>query len=331
MNRTSITAYTDGACLGNPGPGGWAFVVDGGPYASGAEAHTTNQRMEITAAHQAVLAIDEPVRVVSDSTYVVNCFVQQWWKGWQSRGWKNSKKEPVANRELWEPFIDLVVSRNDVTFEWVKGHSGDPMNDAADKLATTAAAEQQGVHGARYGADVVANMAVDPEESLRMHGILVTGVRPSSLGGYDASEVHARVRDRLAEILVAKKAVDPDAVVVSGLQLGSDQLGVEAALAAGVPFVVVLPYPNPETAWPRESRARFAELLAQARQVITLSRTEPTSKQDAGRLIGRRDDWMARHAVEAVVVWDRQEPTVGRRAKALEATLEDVWILEPGP
>lgn len=327
--RRPTTAYTDGACLGNPGPGGWAFVVDAGPYASGAARETTNQRMEITAASEAVRRIDGPVDVVSDSTYVVKCFEQSWWKEWQARGWKNSKRQPVANRDLWEPFVDLVNARGDVTFRWVKGHSGDPLNDAADRLATVAATEQRGVRGDVFDPAIVAASAEDPEEHLRQHGILVTGVRPPALGGYDAIETFDRVRDRLTEILVAKRAIDPEAVVISGLQLGSDQLGVEAAIEAGMPYVVVLPYPDPERVWPREARARFAELRAGARQVIVLSRSEPRSKQEAGRLIGRRDDWLAEHAREAVVVWDRAEPGVGRRARALERALEDVWVVEP--
>ena len=81
---------------------------------------------------------------MSDSTYVVNCFRDKWWQGWQRRGWTNSAKKPVANRDLWEPFIELVLSRGDVTFSWVKGHSGHPMNDLVDLLAVKAAASQQG-------------------------------------------------------------------------------------------------------------------------------------------------------------------------------------------
>ena len=100
-----ITVYTDGACSGNPGPGGWAWaVVDGGPFASGAEAHTTNQRMEITAAFDAVRTLDDTtdgLHVVSDSTYVVYCFRDRWWEGWLRRGWINSQRKPVANRDLW--------------------------------------------------------------------------------------------------------------------------------------------------------------------------------------------------------------------------------------
>src|SRR5581483_10198658 len=124
--------YTDGACSGNPGPGGWAWAVPEGPFASGADAHTTNQRMEITAAFEAVRTLGAepgPVEVVSDSTYVVNCFRDRWYDGWLRRGWTNSQRKPVANRDLWEPFITFVVERGDVTFRWVKGHGVDRMNE----------------------------------------------------------------------------------------------------------------------------------------------------------------------------------------------------------
>ena len=127
--------WTDGACSGNPGPGGWAWAVPDGRQDSGGAAVTTNQRMEIQAALEAVRALPGPLEVVSDSTYVVNCFRDGWWRGWLARGWVNSAKKPVANRDLWEPLVALVGERGDVTFRWVKGHSGDPMNDLVDRLA----------------------------------------------------------------------------------------------------------------------------------------------------------------------------------------------------
>ncbi len=140
VERTVV--YTDGACQGNPGPGGWAWAIpNGGRYAAGPAVHTTNQRMEIQAVLEAVRAIDGPIAVVSDSTYVVNCFRDKWWVGWLRRGWVNSAKKPVANRDLWEPLIDAVKDR-DVTFAWVKGHSGDLMNDFVDQLAVLAAKTQ---------------------------------------------------------------------------------------------------------------------------------------------------------------------------------------------
>lgn len=94
--------------------------------------------MEITAAFEAVKSLPGELEVVSDSTYVVKCFNDKWWEGWLRRGWKNSQKQPVANRDLWEPFIELVRQRGDVTFRWVKGHNGDPMNHLVDELAVAA-------------------------------------------------------------------------------------------------------------------------------------------------------------------------------------------------
>jgi ribonuclease HI len=142
----ATTVYTDGACLGNPGPGGWAWAVPDGPFASGAEAYSTNQRMEIQAALEAVRALlaTGPLEVVSDSTYVVNCFRDRWWEGWLARGWKNSQRKDVANRDLWEPLIDLYRAAANITFRWVKGHSSDPMNDLVDRLAVEAALTQLG-------------------------------------------------------------------------------------------------------------------------------------------------------------------------------------------
>ena len=95
---------------------------------------------ELLRALEAVRALPGPLVVVSDSTYVVNCFRDGWWRGWLARGWTTSAKKPVANRDLWEPLVEIVVSRGDVTFGWVKGHSGDPMNDLVDQLAVAACA-----------------------------------------------------------------------------------------------------------------------------------------------------------------------------------------------
>jgi ribonuclease HI len=145
--------YTDGSCLGNPGRGGWAWAVPGGRYASGAEPQTTNQRMEITAVVKALEAVKGPVLVMSDSTYVVNCFRDRWWEGWKRRGWKNTAGKPVANRDLWEPLLGLALDPDrSVRFGWVKGHSGDTMNDHVDLLATEAAASQSGESGDEFTA-----------------------------------------------------------------------------------------------------------------------------------------------------------------------------------
>ena len=127
--------------------------MPGGRYASGADPHTTNQRMEITAALEALRGPDArrrraAIEVVSDSTYVVKCFTDRWWQGWQRRNWKNSQNKPVANRDLWEPLIELALSPDvDVSFRWVKGHSGDRWNDRVDELATLAADSGRGSSG----------------------------------------------------------------------------------------------------------------------------------------------------------------------------------------
>ena len=140
------TAYTDGACSGNPGPGGWAWAIEGDRYRSGYDPQTTNQRMEINAALDAVRAIDGPLEIVSDSTYVVNCFRDSWYVGWRKRGWLNSQRKPVANRDIWEPLIGIVVPR-DITFRWVKGHGTDPINGYVDQLAVEAARTQTAAVG----------------------------------------------------------------------------------------------------------------------------------------------------------------------------------------
>jgi ribonuclease HI len=126
--------------------------VPGGRYASGADPQTTNQRMEIMAALEALRALvpEAPagIEVVSDSTYVVKCFSDRWWQGWLRKGWKNSQGKPVANRDLWEPLFELVLEGPvPVTFSWVKGHSGDRWNDRVDELATVAADRGVGESG----------------------------------------------------------------------------------------------------------------------------------------------------------------------------------------
>jgi ribonuclease HI len=104
--------------------------------------------MEITAAFEAVRALPGRLEVVSDSTYVVNCFKQRWYASWRTNGWRNSQNKPVANRDLWEPFIELALSRK-VTFRWVKGHGTDIMNAWVDELAVLAAQSGQGQKGQR--------------------------------------------------------------------------------------------------------------------------------------------------------------------------------------
>ncbi len=117
------------------------MAPDGTPSASGGEAHSTNQRMEIFAALQAMRTLAGELVVVSDSTYVVNCVRQRWYEKWLRNGWVNSQRKPVANVDLWKPFVELYLARRgEISFEWVKGHSGNPMNDLVDRLAVLASA-----------------------------------------------------------------------------------------------------------------------------------------------------------------------------------------------
>ena len=334
------TVYTDGACSGNPGPGGWAWVnVDGG-FAAGPAAHTTNQRMEIQAAYEAITAHDGPIEIVSDSTYVVNCFRDGWWQGWMRKGWVNAKKQPVANRDLWEPLIELYRERDGVTFTWVKGHSGDEWNDVADRLAVEAAVTQQARQGDGFPDDLgAADQVVTPvttgsaarTDRPAGHLLAVFGHRPPELGGYGTNPVRERVLRQLAEIIEAKAAMHDDLVVVTGLNLGAEQHGAEAARSVGVPYVAVQPFPEPDSAWFAESRRHNADLLAGAHDVVLLEKKVPDSKQKVGGSLRRRDAWLADVADEAILVWDRDDAQLGRLARQLDERLgDDVWILEPG-
>jgi ribonuclease HI len=137
-----VIVYSDGACTGNPGPGGWAaLIIDGREEReiSGSESPTTNQRMELTAAMAGLGAVPgrRRVHLSSDSAYVVNCFRQRWWAAWQQNGWRNAAGQPVANRDLWERLI-AETRRHDVIWHKVKGHSGEPLNDRVDALARAA-------------------------------------------------------------------------------------------------------------------------------------------------------------------------------------------------
>ncbi|MEL6684184.1 MAG: ribonuclease HI [Pseudomonadota bacterium] len=140
---TELFAYTDGACSGNPGPGGWGALLiarEGDKVLkeralSGGEAETTNNRMELLAAITALETLDRPTKVtlITDSVYVKDG-ITKWIHGWKARGWKTAAKKPVKNEELWKR-LDAAATRHDVTWEWVKGHAGHPENERADELA----------------------------------------------------------------------------------------------------------------------------------------------------------------------------------------------------
>ncbi|MFM2300817.1 MAG: ribonuclease [Pseudomonadota bacterium] len=137
-----VEIFTDGACKGNPGPGGWGAVLRMGHHEkdiSGHEPATTNNRMELTAVIRALNALKEPceVHLHTDSRYVIDG-ITKWIFGWQKNGWKNSQKKPVLNAELWQDLI-AAVRPHRIEWIWVKGHDGHPENERADKLASDAA------------------------------------------------------------------------------------------------------------------------------------------------------------------------------------------------
>ncbi|MEM1199548.1 MAG: ribonuclease HI [Pseudomonadota bacterium] len=138
-----VEIFTDGACSGNPGPGGWGAILRYGEVEkeiSGGAANTTNNQMELMAAINALEALSRPCRVNlhTDSQYVKNG-ITQWMKGWVRNGWKTAAKKPVKNAELWKQ-LDAAVKRHEVKWHWVKGHAGHPENERADELARTAMA-----------------------------------------------------------------------------------------------------------------------------------------------------------------------------------------------
>jgi ribonuclease HI len=133
-----VVLYTDGACKGNPGPGGWGVLLEWGDHRKelcGGESETTNNRMEITAVIEGLRALSRPcqVLVVTDSVYVKDG-VTKWMAGWKRNGWRTAAKKPVKNRDLWE-VLDEELSSHTVDWEWVKGHDGHPGNERADELA----------------------------------------------------------------------------------------------------------------------------------------------------------------------------------------------------
>jgi ribonuclease HI len=138
-----VELYTDGACSGNPGPGGWAYILKhpaSGSVreASGGDPQTTNNRMELQAVIEGLSALKKPsvVELYSDSQYVLNG-LKEWLKGWKAKGWRTASKQPVKNQDLWMA-LDELVSRHKVTFHWIRGHSEHPENERCDQLAVAA-------------------------------------------------------------------------------------------------------------------------------------------------------------------------------------------------
>jgi ribonuclease HI len=148
--RPLVALFTDGACSGNPGPGGWAYILrhpaSGKEVeASGGERETTNNRMELRAVIEGLSALRQPstVDLYSDSQYVLNG-LKEWMTAWKARGWRTADKKPVKNRDLWETLDDL-IARHQVRFHWIRGHNEHPENERCDQLAVAAARAAAGL------------------------------------------------------------------------------------------------------------------------------------------------------------------------------------------
>jgi ribonuclease HI len=142
-DKPQVILFTDGACSGNPGPGGWAFILRHPASGkeierSGGEARTTNNRMELSAVIEGLSSLTRPskVEVWSDSKYVLNG-LREWMDSWKARGWRTADKKPVKNQELWQA-LDTLKSKHDMTFHWIEGHAGHPENERCDQLAVAA-------------------------------------------------------------------------------------------------------------------------------------------------------------------------------------------------
>ncbi len=295
--------------------------------------------MEVTAAIRACEAISGPLHIVSDSTYVVKCWHDRWWEGWIRRGWKNASKKPIANRDLWEQLVPYFRDREDLTLEWVKGHSGDQWNDMADVLAVGAVVRRDGASGAGHpeprflgGEDGEEDKvsvgkprgraATDsriPEGTL----LVVVGLRDRRLAG------SATAAARLGDVLDSYAQMYPDLVVMTGLRDGAEQLAAEVATKRGVGYAAILPYPNPAATWKPAERDRFDLLCDSADRVITLEKKRPADSDAMKKAIARRDGWLRSVVDLAVVMTDGSDAEAEEALKRWEKAVgDDVWRLD---
>lgn len=344
---TRLRVYTDGACSGNPGPGGWAWASSSAHQASGGEPDTTNNRMELTAVLRAIEANPGPLTVVMDSTYVKNG-LESWSKGWVRNGWRTKAGEPVKNRDLWQELLAVVDARpkGEVDFEWVKGHSGDAMNDLVDQLAVVQRdAHRSGGAGSVAGSagggggGRLADLPPDEQRAERRrrdpripagHLLLVLGHTPDRLGGWDPNPVADKVRADLATIIDGLARVKSDLVVLTGTRPGAELLAAEAAATVEVPFVAVVGFPGIEKNLSTAARQRGEAVRSQAAAVVQLEKKEPADTDAFRKAMVRRDAWLVAAADEAVLVWDEVDDRYDRLFSDLDRRLDGALsILHP--
>ncbi len=281
--------YTDGACSGNPGPGGWAWAIDGGRSDSGSDADTTNQRMELTAVLKALDTVTGPVEIVSDSTYVVKCFNDRWYDGWLKRDWRNSNRKPVANRDLWEPVVAHFLERRDeLQFTWVKGHSGDKMNDVVDAMAVAEVDRIRGAKGSTAVASVAEIVADVDVPWVSERAVVILGARELTSGQQDWLERTVGGLDPATDI------------VISGLRRGAELFGGELALARKIPLGVVVPFADPAQSWSPGMRQRFEAALRAASWVVDMD----LERSDVVNALKTRNLYLTGSVAGAIVVND---------------------------
>ena len=344
--------YTDGACSGNPGPGGWAWASSADHHASGGEPDTTNNRMELTAVLRAIEDNSGSLVVVMDSTYVKNG-LESWSKGWVRNGWKTKAGESVKNRDLWEELLAVLADRprGEVSFEWVKGHSGDLMNELVDGLAVVQRdAHRPGGAGAADGSGSatsnggtgggkLSDLPPDEQRAERRRRdpripagwlLAVFGHTPDRLGGWDDNPVADRVRSDLVEVIDALARIHPDLVVVTGIRPGAELLAAEAAQQAEVPYAAVVGFPGIDRNLSAAARERGVAAADRAASVVRLERKEPSDVDGFRRAMRRRDAWIMTAADEAVLVWDEVDDRLERLHADLDVRLgAGLTVLHP--
>ncbi len=342
----ALRIYTDGACSGNPGPGGWAWASSRDHSGSGGDPDTTNNKMELTAVLEAMRSNPGEIVVVMDSTYVKDG-LEKWSVNWIRNGWMTKDRKPVKNKEIWVPLLEEKDRRgSEVRFEWVKGHSGDVMNDLVDELAVIQrdafrTAIGGTIAGSPGGGGKISDLAVDEQRAERRrrdgrippgHLVLVLGLPPGELGGWERNAMSDDVRRRLRQWIEAQAVLHSDLVVLTGLRPGSELLAAEAAIEAELPYAAAIGFPGIDRNLSTASRARFAELTARARHIIQVEKKSPVDTAAFVKAMERRDTWLINAADQAVLVWDQADARLARTFAALDKRFgPDLFVIGPDP
>jgi ribonuclease HI len=256
--------------------------------------------MELEAVLRAIESLPGPLHIHSDSTYVVNCFNDRWYDGWLKRGWKNSQKKPVANRDLWEPLIDLYLERaEEIDFTWVKGHSGNVWNERADELAVAAADAVV----AKTAVAAVTRRATQEPGATEGSGPVAPWPTGRALWVTGVTELSDDQRAGLVRVV---EGLDPAGdVLVTGLRRGAELVAAEAARSRRIELAVVLPFADPAARWPSAERDRFESVRSAASFEVVLDGNPATP----GVAVGARNRWVLDHVIGIIVVGDDEAAT----------------------